>query len=92
MTARTLSLDAAVAQICGTDSGMKDPRGWVLRQIRARRFQAYKIGRHYRMTQAQIDAALETLSNGRPAPTPEPQAPGLSLTTTSARRLKAVTS
>jgi excisionase family DNA binding protein len=88
----THSLDAVAFQICGPDSGMKDPRGWVLRQIRAGRFQAYKIGRHYRMSQQQIDAALDALKT-KPAVS-EPARPersrGLSLTPTSARSLRGV--
>lgn len=85
------SLNSAALKICGPDSGMKDPTGWVLRQIKRGRFEAYKIGRHYRMTQAQIDAALKAIST-QPAPAEEaaPAAPagGLSLTATSARRLR----
>jgi excisionase family DNA binding protein len=86
----TFSLDAAVLKICGHDSGMKDPRGWVLRQIKRGRFQAYKIGRHYRMSQQQIDAAMEALSSGTRTPALEPKPHGLSLTRTSARQLKGV--
>lgn len=86
---KTYSLEAAVEQICGPDSGMKDPRSWVLRQIRRGRFQALKVGRHYRMTAEQIEAAVESLSTGKPAPKPEPsERRELSLTATSARRLR----
>lgn len=87
---KTYSLDAAVLEICGPDSGMKDPRGWLLRQIRRGRFDAYKIGRHYRMTQEQIDGAINVVSTHAPSRAePPPERPqGLSFTTTSARRLR----
>jgi excisionase family DNA binding protein len=86
----TQSLDAVALQICGPDSGMKDPRGWVLRQIRRGRFQAYKVGRHYRMSQQQIDAALDALKTKPAVSEPaRPERPrGLSLTPTSARSLR----
>jgi hypothetical protein len=87
---KTYSLECAAAKICGSDSGMKDPRGWLLRGIRAGRFQARKVGRHYRMTDEQIAAAIENLTT-KPSTGPAiEQARGLSLTATSARRLKAV--
>jgi hypothetical protein len=86
---KTYSLESAVAQICGDDSGMTDPRGWLLRGIRSGRFEARKVGRHYRMTAEQIDAAIEIVTT-KPAKTVEHKARGLSLTATSARRLKAV--
>ena len=87
---KTYSLDHAAAKICGPDSGMKDPRGWLLRGIRAGRFQARKVGRHYRMTDEQIAAAIASLTT-KTAPKPAELRPrGLSLTATSARRLKTV--
>lgn len=88
---KTFSLEASAEKICGPDSGMKDPAGWVLRQIKRGRFEAYKIGRHYRMTQDQIDAALKTISthtSSAESSPPEKPAGGLSLTATSARRLR----
>lgn len=86
---RTHSVAACAEKICGPDSGMKDPAGWVVRQIKRGRFEAYKVGRHYRMSQEQIDAAIETLKTRPVAVAPEPERPtGLSLTSTSARRLR----
>jgi hypothetical protein len=71
---------------------MKDPRGWLLRQIRRHRFEALKVGRHYRMTQEQIDAARKTISTTVAPEVEQKQselaAQGLSLTATSARRLR----
>jgi hypothetical protein len=91
---KTHTLDFAAAKICGEDSGMKDPRGWLLRGIRAGRFQARKVGRHYRMTDEQINAAIEavtTKNHTTPLIELEDRRPrGLSLTATSARRIKVV--
>jgi hypothetical protein len=88
---KTHSLDTAATKICGPDSGMKDPRGWLLRGIRAGRFQARKVGRHYRMTDEQIAAAIASLTTKTaPKPVAELQPRGLSLTATSARHLKTV--
>jgi hypothetical protein len=85
---KTYSLESAAAQICGDDSGMTDPRGWLLRGIRTGRFEARKVGRHYRMTAEQIDAAIEIITTKPKTAVAEHKA--LSLTATSARRLKAV--
>jgi hypothetical protein len=88
---KTYSLDHAANKICGPDSGMKDPRGWLLRGIRSGRFQARKVGRHYRMTDEQITAAIASLTtNTTPKPLAEIRPRGLSLTATSARHLKTV--
>ena len=88
---KTHSLDTAATKICGPDSGMKDPRGWLLRGIRSGKFQARKVGRHYRMTDEQINAAIELVTtNTIPKPVAELRPRGLSLTTTSARHLKTV--
>ncbi len=91
---KTHSLDVAVVKMLGEDSGMKDPRGWVIRQIKKGRFEALRVGRHLRMTDEQIDAAIKaiTTSPAEPEPTlaPECRPHGLSLTATSARRLKSV--
>ena len=87
---KTYSLESAVTQICGDDSGMTDPCGWLLRGIRSGRFEARKVGRHYRMTDEQIDAAIENLTTKPPTGPVIDKPRGLSLTATSARRLKAV--
>lgn len=90
---KTYGLEHIALQICGDDSGMKDPHGWVVRQIKKGRFEARKVGRHYRMTQEQIDAAIAAITtepDEKPVPIAECKPRGLSLTATSARRLKAV--
>lgn len=57
---------------------------WLVEQLRAGRFPGYKPGRSWRMTQADVEAAIETL---RPTKR-ELDAPlALGLTTTSRRRL-----
>ena len=61
-----------------------------LRGIRSGRFEARKVGRHYRMTAEQIDAAIEIVTTKPAAKTAVAEHKALSLTATSARRLKAV--
>jgi len=90
---KTYTLDVAFRQICGDECDMKDPHGWMLRQIRSGKFRARKIGHRYFMTQAQIDAAVEAVTTRaravRAEPAPAPAKPkGLSLTRTSARQLR----
>ena len=89
---KTYGVDEAIEQILGSESGLKDPHRWVIRQIRIGKFQAYKIGNRYRMTQAQIDAALQTLRYSPGWNKPKPVSPVIqqALTRTSARQLKAV--
>ena len=55
------NISVAAQLICGDDSGLTDPRGWVMRQIRRGKFRACKIGRNWFMTDADIDAAKESL-------------------------------
>lgn len=64
---KTYAIPAAAELICGTDCGMKDPAGWVVRQIKAGRFTARKIGRHYRMTDEQVAAAIALCEQRAPA-------------------------
>ncbi|OCB09281.1 hypothetical protein A5717_26270 [Mycolicibacterium porcinum] len=90
--ARTQSLEEVAAEI-GAPSAE-----WLAKMIRANRVPARKIGRSWRMTPDDIDAALENLRNkaprpgdSRPEPAPkfDPTAPVprvLSLTPTSRRR------
>lgn len=66
----TYSLAEAAEQICA--DSMKNPALWLRRQIRAGRFKAIKVGRHVRMTDRQIDAAIEALEIGT-APKPTTQ-------------------
>lgn len=79
MTARTMSLDEAAALIpCR-------PR-WLANQIRAKRIPARKIGGHWRLTEADVESALEAFCNS-PAEAPDViSAAVLGLTTASARR------
>lgn len=65
----TYSLAEAGEQICG--DSMKNPALWVRRQIRAGRFKAIRVGRHVRMTERHIEAAIEALEiGGSTGPTP----------------------
>jgi hypothetical protein len=72
MTRRTLAQSARI--ICGDDSGLADPQGFVLRKLRAGRFRGLKVGRNWFMTDADIEAAIAGLRND-PAPQlkPEPE-------------------
>lgn len=61
MTA-TFSLEQVVADWDLTDE-MSDPVGWLARQIRSGRVTARKMGRSWRMTQADIDAAMDVFAS-----------------------------
>lgn len=83
---RLYTLDEVVA---GWDLGadMADPVRWLMRQIRAGRVRARKIGRSWRMTQADVDAALEAFGSTAPAaPAVEDVQPRGGLSAGSARR------
>ena len=54
-----------VARDLAGDS-MKNPEVWILRQIRAGRIPAFKVGREWRMTDADVQAAIESLRNPKP--------------------------
>lgn len=84
MTA-TYSLAEAAEQICG--DSMKNPALWVRRQIRAGRFRAIKVGRNVRMTDGQIEAAIEALEIGASSTQPTPLR--LGVTAASMRRRSA---
>lgn len=59
MSRRTLA--QATRIICGDDgAGMKDPQGWVKRQIRKGRFGGMLIGRNWFMDDDEIKSAIET--------------------------------
>jgi hypothetical protein len=62
---KTFSLDEVAEFLCG--DSMKEPTRWLTRQITAGRFTARKVGRQWRMTQADLDAALEVMANPTPA-------------------------
>ena len=75
----TYPLSEAAERLGGTQR-------WLADGIRAGKFPARKIGKHWRMTDADINAVLEIVKN----PTyvmPETGPRGLSLTRTSRRRL-----
>ena len=58
---KTYSLPEVAEFLCG--DSMKEPTRWLTRQITAGRFTARKVGRQWRMTQHDVDAALEVLAN-----------------------------
>lgn len=57
--------------LCG--DSMARPERWLTRQIATGRFTARRVGRHWRMTQADVDAALDIMAN-RPNTTAVSQA------------------
>lgn len=69
---KTYSLADVADALCG--DSMKLPELWLKRQIVAGRFTARRVGRTWRMTQADIDHALAVMSNtpGRAVPEPKP--------------------
>ncbi|ASZ72675.1 excise [Mycobacterium phage Apocalypse] len=64
---------------------------WLTEQVRAGRVPGRKIGRHWRMTQADVDAALESFrvssESGRKSVAPPADRP-IALTPTSRRRTR----
>lgn len=58
---KTYSLTEVATMLCG--DSMARPERWLTRQIVTGRFTARKVGRQWRMTQADIDAALEVMAN-----------------------------
>lgn len=68
---RTYSLTEVAAIVCG--DSMARPERWLTRQIAVGRFTARRVGRHWRMTQADLDAALDIMANRRDNPAPAPQ-------------------
>lgn len=68
-------------------AGLAPSVRWLQAQIRAKKIPGHKVGRHWIMTDADIEAALEVwASEPKPA---APAATPLSLTATSLRRHKA---
>lgn len=82
--ALTYSLAEAAEQICA--DSMKNPALWLRRQIRAGRFKAIKVGRHVRMTDRQIEAAIEALEIGTAPESTPVRRGGITLTPASMRR------
>jgi hypothetical protein len=84
----TYSLEESAAQICGADASgdlLPGKAKWVALRLRRGEFSGYKAGRSWRMTQADVEAAIESL---RPKRVCVPSVPAMSgLTRTSARRL-----
>ena len=78
----TYSLTEVAAELCG--DSMLHPERWLTRKITAGVIPARKIGRQWRMTRADIDAALAALSS---KPTEEKPATGIQLSAGSRRRL-----
>ena len=64
---KTYSLPEVAEFLCG--DSMKEPTRWLTRQITAGRFTARKVGRQWRMTQHDVDAALADLANTAQAET-----------------------
>ncbi len=59
---RTYSLTEVAHLLCGDD--MKLPLLWVKRRIWDGTFRAVRVGRSYRMTEAQLEAAIKALESG----------------------------
>jgi len=59
---KTYSLDEAATIICG--DSLRAPRRWLTRQIAAGRFAALRTGRSWRMTDAQVQRAIELCTVG----------------------------
>lgn len=72
-------------------AGLAPSVRWLQDQIRAGRIPAHKIGRHWVMTDADLEIALESWESQhvRSDVTPKVTVAGLSLTSTSLRRRKA---
>jgi hypothetical protein len=69
MSAATFSLHEVATEMRLYEE-MRDPVRWLTKQIKDDRITAARFGRSWRMTRAQIDAALDTLSS-KPQPTPK---------------------
>ena len=82
MTEKTFSLEEAAQIIRG--SARKADRDWLMLRLRAGRLPGFKAGNRWRMTQADVDAAIELL---RPRVVVPEVPASRGLTRTSARRL-----
>ena len=79
MTARTLT---EVSEIIGLATVMKEPERFLTRKIKSGQIRARRIGRHWLMTDADIEFALEQFANHVasepvPAPASEPTTVGI---------------
>jgi len=85
MTA-TYSLETVVAR-WNLEQDMKEPVRWLSRQIRSGRIEGMKMGRSYRMTEAQILAAEKVFTSGRkPEPVADQDVPRRGLSAASLKR------
>lgn len=62
MTVRTFSSAEAAEQIGCSER-------WLLDQLRASRFRGRKVGRHWRLTELDVQDNLDVCSHGAPRPT-----------------------
>lgn len=69
---KTYSLTEVGAALCG--DSMARPERWLKRQIADGRFTARRVGRHWRMTQADLDHALAVMANHTADADPAPRA------------------
>lgn len=69
---KTYSLTEVAQELCG--DSMARPERWLTRQIAVGRFTARRVGRHWRMTRADIDHALEVMANRATTPAQQPAA------------------
>lgn len=86
---KTYSLTEVAQALCG--DSMARPERWLTRQIAVGRFTARRVGRHWRMTQEDLDHALDVMAN-RANPTPQPvqQQPEIGRPSSRSRRRLAV--
>lgn len=90
---RKHSLAQSARLLCGDNPPHSDPEKWLARQLRAGRFRGQKIGRFWFMTDADIEAAEESLYPAGAEPLlhgPEPEPVGIvsGLSERGRRRLK----
>jgi hypothetical protein len=77
------------AAILGADKVMREPERFLIRQIKSGKIRARKVGRHWVMTEADVEFALEAFGNAiKPEAPPVEVVNGLS--SGSARRRLAV--
>ena len=87
---KTYSLTEVAQALCG--DSMARPERWLTRQIAIGRFSARRVGRHWRMTQDDLDHALAVMGYGAtPAPahhttSPAPAAPEMGRPSTASMR------
>jgi excisionase family DNA binding protein len=88
VSARTLT---EVAELMGLAKVMKEPERFLTRQIKAGKIRARKFGRHWLMTDADVEFALEQFANTVEEDlAPEAQAAPAGVSAGSARRRLAV--